>query len=94
VDLGGKASKQAVCKWIFPRLKPELGTRDFEAVATGELTWENEIAWARDDLVKRGLLEKESPRNLWEISDAGRNWLKSHSNPPKLDDPTHITKLG
>jgi hypothetical protein len=87
VELGGHGSKQAVCKWIYPRLKPQLKDRDFEPVETGELTWENEIAWARDDLVKGGMLKAESPRNLWEISDAGRNWLKSHLRPPPIDDP-------
>src|SRR5713101_4949985 len=73
----GRSTKQEACKWVFPRMKPELGPRDYEIVATGEPRWQNELAWACDDLVRKGFLMSAMPRDVWEITDAGRAWLKA-----------------
>jgi restriction system protein len=94
-DLGGSATKQEVCRWVLPKMEPEFGPRDREPVRNSpELTWQNEVAWARKDLVGRGLLKSGSPRGVWEITDSGREWLRSHRNPPRLHDPTKIDEIG
>ena len=33
--------------------------------------------WRRFNLVKMGLLKDDSPRGIWEISDAGRRALEN-----------------
>jgi len=34
--------------------------------------WRNTAQWARHSMVKEGLLKADSPRGIWEITDAGR----------------------
>ncbi|MEM7820360.1 MAG: winged helix-turn-helix domain-containing protein, partial [Candidatus Aenigmatarchaeota archaeon] len=31
--------------------------------------------WARNAMVKEGLLASDSPRGVWEITAVGRRWL-------------------
>ena len=42
--------------------------------------WKNSTQWARNSLVKEGLLKDNSPRGVWEISEAGRKYYSSGSN--------------
>lgn len=37
--------------------------------------WRNTAQWARAAMVKEGLMKGDSPRGMWEISDAGRRHL-------------------
>jgi restriction system protein len=37
--------------------------------------WRNAAQWARNSMVNEGLLKKDSPRGVWEISDKGKQYL-------------------
>jgi restriction system protein len=37
--------------------------------------WRNTAQWERDTMVKEGLLKSNSPRGVWEITEAGRQAL-------------------
>lgn len=39
--------------------------------------WRNTAQWARNAMVKEGLLSAGSPRGVWEITQAGRRWLSA-----------------
>jgi restriction system protein len=41
-----------------------------------QLRWENTAAWARNELRRIGHITSDSPTGIWEISTAGRDWLK------------------
>jgi len=84
VDAGGQESKQAVIHRVLPRIESELVEEDREHVATGETRIENSIAWARDALVKTKLMER-TPRDVWRISDLGREWLAKNPKPLKRE---------
>jgi restriction endonuclease Mrr len=49
-----------------------LKPADFELVATGETRAENTISWARNALKQRGLLARNSPRGIWQLTPEGR----------------------
>jgi Mrr N-terminal domain len=37
--------------------------------------WKNAAQWARNSMVKEGLLRSNSPRGIWESSEAGTRFL-------------------
>ena len=74
-DLGGSASKSEVLGRVFQRMKNTLKEVDFETLPSGEVRWRNTAAWARNTLVKRGLLRSDSRRGVWAISDSGIRFL-------------------
>jgi hypothetical protein len=41
-----------------------------------ENRWQNTVAWARHDLRLAGRIKDDSHQGIWEISDAGREWLR------------------
>ncbi len=38
--------------------------------------WKNAAQWARNSMVKEGLLRNDSPRGVWQISEAGVRLLR------------------
>ena len=53
----------------------------FQVVEMGQMgigvdSWHKEANFARFLMVQEGLLKKGSPRGLWEITEAGRTFLK------------------
>lgn len=41
--------------------------------------WRNTAQWARNAMVKEGLLAADSPRGTWEITEQGEQWLAGQS---------------
>ena len=76
VALGGKSSAEEVLQNMKSRMAPILKPRDFDVVSSGEERWRNTARWRRNALVKLGLLKPDSPRGIWEITDAGKAWAK------------------
>jgi Mrr N-terminal domain len=75
--LGGSAEVQDIRKKMLPLVTETLTDDDHEPVSTGEERWWNATCWERSDLVKEGLFREDSPRGVWELSDAGVRHLKS-----------------
>uniref|UniRef100_A0A7C3EZC1 Restriction system protein Mrr-like N-terminal domain-containing protein n=1 Tax=candidate division WOR-3 bacterium TaxID=2052148 RepID=A0A7C3EZC1_UNCW3 len=44
------------------------------------IRWRNAAQWARYNMVKQGWLKSNSPRGVWEITEAGREAFKTLSN--------------
>jgi hypothetical protein len=59
-------------------MKPVLKDVDYQPLASDpdNLRWRNAAQWARNSMVREGLLKADSPRGLWEITDKGRALLK------------------
>jgi restriction system protein len=78
VELGGKAPVSAVLERVYTKLEGRLQPSDLEFVPSGqEERWRNTAKWARADLKEQGYLAANSPRGIWEITDAGRRYLES-----------------
>jgi len=58
-------------------MKPVLKDVDYEPLASDPNIprWRNAAQWARNSMVKEGLLKNNSPRGIWEISEQGKDWL-------------------
>jgi hypothetical protein len=63
------------------KMKGTLKKVDYEPLASDpEMPrWRNAAQWARNSMVRDGLMKSDSPRGVWEISDAGSQWLAKSS---------------
>jgi restriction system protein len=62
---------------VEKKTKSMLKKVDYEPLASEREMprWRNTAQWARNTIAKEGLLKADSPRGIWEISEAGRQWL-------------------
>jgi len=65
---------------IGKKMKGVLKKPDYEPLASSpdNLRWRNTAQWARNSMVNEGLLKKDSPRGIWEISDKGKSYLRQN----------------
>ncbi|MGB9683197.1 MAG: winged helix-turn-helix domain-containing protein [bacterium] len=76
-ELGGKGKVQEVIQRVGLKMKDILTSRDYEYLPSGRtIRWENRTQWARLDLVNKGLLKKDSPRGIWELSEEGYKYIE------------------
>ena len=73
-QFNGRGDKRSVTLAIIEKMQKQklLRPADLELVATGEMRAENMIAWGRNALKDRGLLNRNSPRGMWELTTEGR----------------------
>jgi hypothetical protein len=79
VEAGGRAPYREVADAVGRLLKDELLPADFENLNSGGVRWQSRLQFVRLRLVERGLLERDTPRGIWAISDAGRQALNKSS---------------
>lgn len=72
VDKGGRAPSREVIDALEPLLADKLKDVDRSKTSSGEIRWRNRGQFVRLDLIEKGQLAKDSPRGIWEITDAGR----------------------
>lgn len=73
-QFNGKGQKQEVCKAVVELMERRgiLGQDDHKLTPSGETRAENIIGWCRFALKGRGLISSDSPRGVWELTDAGK----------------------
>ncbi len=85
-ELGGAAAMHQVLERVGALMKDTLKEVDFQSLKSdpGRPRWNNTAQWARNTMVEDGLLKKNSPRGVWEITEAGRAMLKKRrsESPP------------
>ncbi len=76
-ELGGSAAMQQVLERVEQVMRSTLKKVDYDPLASDPNLprWKNTGQWARNSMVKEGLLKDDSPRGIWEISENGRRWL-------------------
>ncbi len=81
VELGGRAPIQEVLALVERKLADRLTKEDYEPLPSLPDTprWRHKAQVCRARLVKRGLMRGDSPLGIWEISEAGRQWLAERS---------------
>jgi Mrr N-terminal domain len=74
-DFDGRGDKKSVTLAVVARMMKRklIGAVDLDFVATGETKAENKISWGRNLLKNRGLIRRDSPRGIWELTPEGRN---------------------
>jgi Mrr restriction endonuclease-like protein/SeqA-like protein len=73
---GGRMPTREAVAAVGERIGDQLMPMDHDVLEHGRERWEMRVQFVRLRLVEAGLLEKESPRGVWEISDAGRERIK------------------
>lgn len=78
--LGGSAPMSDVLDLVFRNMKDVLRDVDCEPLASdpGMPRWRSTAQWARNSMVKEGILLSDSPRGVWELSESGKKLL--HEN--------------
>lgn len=75
-ERGGSAPAREVTKAVGEILAEELTELDRAHLNSGDIRWENRVAFTRLTLRKAGLLKPDSPRGVWELTDKGREAAK------------------
>jgi restriction system protein len=86
VQLGGSGGINEVLDAVGPKMEGTLNKYDRQAMASDpkQIRWRNTAQWCRLTLVREGLLERDSPRGVWEISSKGRRALQTESKGEEL----------
>jgi restriction system protein len=81
VENGGRAKMAELLPSVEKKMKGILKKVDYEPLASDRdmPRWRNTAQWARNTMVKDGLLKADSPRGIWEISEAGQACLTRQS---------------
>lgn len=81
-NMGGRGEIGEVLDHVHVLVKDSLKPIDKEPLASDPKVprWRNAACWARCSMVKEGLLKSDSPRGVWEISEAGSKWLKKNGS--------------
>lgn len=79
-SLGGSAFCQNVLQIVEELMISELNETDMEGLKSDPKTkrWRNTAMWARNSMRVEGLLKSNSPRGVWELDEAGWNFLKNN----------------
>ncbi|EEP61368.1 winged helix-turn-helix domain-containing protein [Sulfurihydrogenibium yellowstonense] len=80
IELGGKAEMKDVLNLVHEKMKNILNSYDYEPLPSNpkQKRWENTAQWARNTMVNEGLLAKDSPRGIWEITEKGRKFYEEN----------------
>jgi hypothetical protein len=78
VSMGGQGPIGEVLKQVHQRMEAALNEHDHQPLPSDPdmPRWRNVAQWARKSMVKEGLLRPDSPRGVWEVTEAGRAWLR------------------
>ncbi len=81
-ELGGAAHKGKVLARVEELMRGTLGPVAYTAVASSARRprWLVRAEWVRFRLVREGLMKSDSPRGIWEITDAGRDCLAKNQS--------------
>ena len=75
--LGGRAEIGAVLERVYDEMQDTLTEHDLQPMPSRseDIRWCYEVRWCRYAMHQEGLLRSDSPRGVWQITDAGRQWL-------------------
>ncbi len=77
---GGEAPAAEVVDDVLERMKSILKPGDFETTSTTDQPrWKVTVYLARTTMLRQGLLRKDSPRGIWAITEAGRQYAMQAS---------------
>jgi len=76
-QMGGRGKVADILDRIKKAMKPVLKPVDYDPLASGpdNPRWRNTAQWARNSMIRDGLLKADSLRGFWEIADKGREML-------------------
>jgi hypothetical protein len=80
-EMGGQGRTADVVDRVGEMMEDQFTEWDRRMLPSGQdIRWRNKAQWARNAMVKDGLLASDSPRGIWEITERGRELLRKHRN--------------
>jgi len=73
IELGGRAKIKDVLERVHDKMTGILNEHDYKPLKKEKL-WENTARWAKHRMVEKGLIAKDSPWGIWEITEKGRKY--------------------
>jgi hypothetical protein len=70
-EKGGSEKTAEVLDRVGKILGSKLTNADGAKLSHGEVRWRNTAQWERNVMVDEGLLKKNSPRGVWELTEKG-----------------------
>jgi hypothetical protein len=71
----GQLPSRDVTRSVGERMREVLNEHDQFVDEAGVSRWEKRVPFVRMRLVERGMLSKQAPRGVWEITDQGREFV-------------------
>jgi hypothetical protein len=80
-DLGGRAPTVDILERVLEIMRPSLKPIDFEPMRSGQIRWRSAANFEKKHMAleKPALINANSPRGIWEITEDGRRYLKEES---------------
>jgi hypothetical protein len=78
-EMGGSGKTAEVLDRVKEILGDKLTDADYATMKHGEIRWRNSAQWERNDMVEEGLLKKNSPRGVWELTEKGIKLAESQA---------------
>lgn len=81
-EMGGRGRMNPILDRVYALAKPMLNAADREPLKSDPRTprWRRSAQWARYEMTRQGLLNPNSPYGIWEITEAGRAYLRQHGS--------------
>lgn len=81
-QMGGFGDMAEVLERLPKLMKGTLTDLDFEPLAANSEVprWWNTAQWAQSAMVQAGLLKSDSPRGIWEMTEAGHKLIAEFAN--------------
>jgi len=89
-ELGGRGRRRKVVELVGEKMKNVLTPADRRQLPSHGIRWEHAVAWQASHMRRvAGLLRDDSPRGVWQISAAGREWLARPPNSSVISQPAN-----
>ncbi len=76
-ECGGSLATSDILRQVNQLMGDELRLIDKSRRSDGQFYWQNRTHDMRRELVNTGLMKVDSPRGIWEISEEGREYLRT-----------------
>jgi len=84
-EMGGSGPSDEVISRVGQKMEGILTEADFAVLPSGQdIRWCNRVAWQRYNMVKQGLLKRDSPRGMWELTERGHAELLKRKRNSKV----------
>lgn len=90
-DLGGAATPADVLSDLERQLSNGLTRGERAELASGAIQWHSNVRSAAIRLKRKGFLDGDSPRGIWEISEAGKRICEADQNSAKIEPSAPVT---
>ncbi|MCK4353379.1 winged helix-turn-helix domain-containing protein [candidate division WOR-3 bacterium] len=77
IKMGGSGKVKDIKEQVKNKMRDRLTPADCEKLPSGPIRWSSAIGWERFAMIGKGLLKKNSPEGIWEITDKGRNYYSN-----------------